>query len=113
VKIISSYKVYDPKSSTYDSSASTLQDYKKWTLTKSDILEILKSGKEISGTEIDLKYLVLPFWYKGEFLVNGRKGKYAVNAASFVILQLNDTSIYLGCTSGRLYKYFLGHPDVN
>ncbi len=111
--IISAYKQYDPKSSTADSTSSTLKDFHRWNLTKWEISDILKSSKPISGTEWDLSYLVLPFWYKGEFLINGKKGKYEINAASFAILQINDTTIYLGCTLKSKYKYFLEHPDTN
>ena len=95
IRILSLYKVYDPQSSSYDSSVVTMQQYSGWKLNKTDILHILKNSRPISGTELDLSYLVLPFWYEGRLIVNGRQGTYKVNAASFITLQFNDTTIHL------------------
>jgi len=106
-------KIYDPESSTYDSSTSDIKmhDFNNWILTQKDALKILNSGKHISGTELDLNYLALPFWYKGEFITNGRKGKFEINAASFVVITFNDSIYYLGCSSKKLRKYFLVPPS--
>jgi hypothetical protein len=110
--ILSISKIYDSASSTYRPNDSTLP-FKKgidWHLTRENILDILESSKPISGTELDLSYLVLPFWYQGKFLLNGTQGKYKINAASFVILKFKDSTIYLGSSQKTLSKYFLVPP---
>ena len=114
IRILSLYKEYDSSSSTYKESTSdiSMKDYNNWYLNKENISDIIKSSKKISGTELDLSYLVLPFWYKGEFLMNNIKGNFKINAASFTILIFKDTSMYLGSSLKSKYKYFLVHPDT-
>lgn len=112
IQILSFSKEYDPNSSTDDSTTSTMKDYNNWILNKKDILNILKSGIPISGTEWDFNYEVLPFWYKGEFLINDNREKYKINAASFVILTFKDSTVYLGCPQKSSQKYFLAPPNL-
>jgi hypothetical protein len=97
-----------------DSSTGPAKDVnacKRWTLSKKDILHIFRSSELIGGTEWDLAYAVMPCSYKGEFLMDGKKGNYEVNAGSYVTLVFKDTTIFLGCKSKRNYKYFLEHPN--
>lgn len=110
-QIISMHKMYDRGSSTEDSTASTMKEYRNWILKESDILNILMYSKPITGTELDLSYVTLPFWYKGELLINSHKATYKINAGSFTILKFEDTAIYLGYPF-RNHKYFLVPADT-
>lgn len=106
IQILSASKQLDTTLSYYRMDTAKC---KNWELSKNDILHIFKFSKQISGTEWDLNYEVLPCSYKGEFIIGSKKGRYEVNAASFVILIFKDTTIYLGCNLE--YKHFLSHPQ--
>jgi hypothetical protein len=110
VQVLSFYKVVDPKSS---SGIVDMKVYNSWNLTKENIVTILQSSHPVNGTTLDFDYEVLPYWYKGEMIMNGVKSSFDINAASFVeIIFKNDSIQYLGCTLKSNYKYFLSHPNL-
>ncbi len=106
IRILTATKQSDTNSVHFSLDSATC---KNWYLSKKDILQIFKFCKQISGTEWDLSYEVLPCSYEGEFIAGGKKGRYEINAASFVILVFRDKTIYLGCNLGD--RYFLSHPQ--
>jgi len=107
-RIISAEKQFDTTSSEF---RDHLKACNKWKLSEKEILDIFKSSEQISGTEWDLSYAVLPCFYKGQFSMDGKKGDYKVNAGSFIILDYQNNTIFLGCPSKSMYKYFLEHRE--
>lgn len=85
---------------------------RNWFLNKKNILEIFSLSKLISGTEWDLSYAVYPCYYSGTVEINGVLGSYEINAGSYIILALQGQTLYFGCTSQKIKKYFLCPPNL-
>lgn len=107
IKIISTIKEIDSPARVIETDSIACF---KWSLTKRNIQDIFSYSHPISGTEMDLAYAVYPCNYSGKVEVDGVLASYKVNPASFITLWTYDTTIYLGCTSKHIRKYFLDPP---
>lgn len=124
-QLLSSYTKITPKTiikiltqkKEFDTASKFLKVYKErcnsWSLTKSDILNILYSSNEIDGQEFQYYYDILPCYYSGKINVNGKLASYIINAGSSTIIIYRDSSIYLGYKKDDYKKYFLLKPGID
>jgi hypothetical protein len=110
IEVLTAEKVADSSSIHYPSYKST---YLNWQLTKEDIKTIIKLSEEIDGAEWHYFYLDLPFYYKGNAIIDGKEARYKVNAGATTVLFFADTTIMLGYKKDDFKKYFVEGRDNN
>jgi hypothetical protein len=86
-------------SKSIDSTSSAIAEFdsavfNRWNLSETDIFKILNNSRQISGAEWDVNYVVLPYCFAGNALIDGRKCKYRINAGGASVLGFADTTIF-------------------
>lgn len=103
-------------SKAIDSNANFLPNYAqacdKWTLTAQKIEQILRTSKEIAGSEWHYLYSDLPCSYTGTVNINGKLAAFSINAGAVTTLAFKDTSVWLGYAKPDFKKYFLEGQDI-
>ncbi|RFS19520.1 hypothetical protein DVR12_23075 [Chitinophaga silvatica] len=82
-------------------------EYKKWNLSSSEILTILRNGEAINSHDFSYLYYVLPCEMRGSAMIDSSMYSFKINAGSYFILSNADTSYYFGCSNIKCKKYFL------
>lgn len=109
IKLINVSKKYDSTSSGLAGAQKGILN--KWNLQNKQIIEIFKTKKIISGTEVDLNYENLPYCYFGKITINGKVMNFRINAGAYGILySKGGTPIYYAVPK-KFYKYFLSTPQ--
>ncbi len=79
----------------------------RWTLTKSDIENIIKNSEPIDGTTWDLSFLVLACTKSVTVVQNEQQFCLEINAASFFSVKYGDTTVIFGDYKKSDRKYFI------
>jgi hypothetical protein len=80
---------------------------KTWTLSKSDIKNMIRFLKPIDRHEFSYVYYVLPCEITGLIEIDNQKFAYAINAGAYMKSTNSDTTFTYGCNSKYCNKYFL------
>ena len=83
-----------------------------WTLTRENVLQIIKNSESIDGTTWDLSFLVLTCTKSVIILQSGQHYDAEINAASFFSINNGDTTVLYGNYEKSDRKYFLGAPNT-
>lgn len=83
------------------------QACEKWTLTAEQIVQVLRTSKELWGEEWLHLYEVLPCSVTGTVNINGKLARFEVNAGASTALFFKDSTVRLGYAKPDFKKYFL------
>lgn len=95
------------KDSTRPSDKKVYEQCKKWELQDEGIKNVLLLVKPISSEQKGGLYYSLPCYYKGNVIYKNQKFTIEVNAASFITIYNEKTTLYFGCSSKDCSKYFV------
>lgn len=106
IEVLTAEKIIDTIHGNIKAYSEMRESLRFWTLTKSQIKNILYKSKEINGGEWHHLYSHLPAHYSGEVLIGGKIATYKVQAGAVSNLFYSDTSIRLGYPHSDYSKYF-------
>jgi hypothetical protein len=84
---------------------------RSWTLSKKNILEIIKNAVPIGGTTWDFNFLVLTCTKSVKILQGGQQYDLDINAGSFFWVNNGDTTVLFGDYKKTDRKYFIEEPN--
>jgi hypothetical protein len=83
------------------------QACEKWTLTAPQVVQILRTSKELWGEELIQLYQELPCTYTGTLTINGKVARFEINAGATTKLIFKDSTVHLGYAKADFQKFFL------